>query len=319
MDLDIELEQAIAEEDKPPSTPPRPATAWRVAVITTSRGEIQRLTHRQIAGAEPNRQSNLATTFTALRQRGLQPMAVPTGADIVNALARIEPDICINLMAGPDTPSQAARLATVLEMLGLPFTGSRPVAQALAADTPLCHDLWQQAGLPVADSCTPIRSRLQVMVLGKAATDKKSCGPIGLWAHSQCFEADGFHRLPIWQSGSPRGVTADMSPELREAIHTLAIHAHQSVGALDYSLVKIALGATGEPSLLSIQTQPDLTPSGLAVRLAAAGGWRYGELLSEILTLGSMRFGLPIPQPIFQPVRLPLTVNIRRLAPVSVH
>lgn len=39
MEPEIKYEQELAEEDKPPSTKPRPATAWQVAVIANLKGE----------------------------------------------------------------------------------------------------------------------------------------------------------------------------------------------------------------------------------------------------------------------------------------
>ena len=315
MDLDLELEQAIAEEDKPPSTPPRPATAWRVAVITTSRGETDRLTQRQIAGAETDRQPNLATVFTALRQSGLKPVAIPANADLLSALTDARPDLCLTLNPGAGTPAQAAQLATLLEMLGLPFTGSRPVAQALAADPALRRALWQQAGLPVAHSRIQTGPRFLTLVLGNRANS----GAPRSSAFPQRCAADGFCRLPVWRLDNRQMTVTGMAAEQTAAAQMLAIRAHQAIGALDYSLVQLTLGSEGEPRLLSIQTQPDLTPNGAAARLAAAGGWRYAELLSEILTLGGARFGVSVPRPIFRAVRPPLAISARRLAPVSLR
>jgi D-alanine-D-alanine ligase len=133
----------------------------------------------------------------------------------------------------------------------------------------------------------------------------------------QRYYTDGFQRLPLLEVDSSRSVTpgvygiaakslhygedgipdfpcpALVEPGLAEQIYTLAINAHQAIGALDVSRVDLRLDARGRPRLIEINSLPGLSPgfSDLCV-IANAAGISYTELILEILYLGASRYGL---------------------------
>ena len=136
----------------------------------------------------------------------------------------------------------------------------------------------------------------------------------------EIYRKDGFHRFPTLEIDSSRSVTpgvyghhaktltfsdngvpgficpADVTPELGEALHNLAVRAHQAVGAVDVSRVDIRMNAQGQPCLMEINSLPGLTPgfSDLVV-IANAEGISYQDLILEILYLGASRYGLMAP------------------------
>lgn len=103
----------------------------------------------------------------------------------------------------------------------------------------------------------------------------------------------------------PARIPASLSSHLQ----SLAIRAHQAVGAVDVSRVDVRLDANGQPRLLEINTLPGLTPgfSDLCV-IANAAGMSYTDLILEILYLGASRFGLLQPRPL--PARLPIRLPV---------
>ncbi len=131
------------------------------------------------------------------------------------------------------------------------------------------------------------------------------------------YHADGFHRFPVLEVESTTSVTpgvyghaakslnfgedgipailcpAEVSPELWNQLQSLAIAAHNAVGAVDISRVDIRLDADGQPRLLEINTLPGMTPefSDLCV-IAKADGLTYQDIVLEILYLGASRWNL---------------------------
>jgi D-alanine-D-alanine ligase len=131
------------------------------------------------------------------------------------------------------------------------------------------------------------------------------------------YHADGFHRFPLLEVESSCSVTpgvyghaakslnfgengmpaivcpAEVKAELWNQLQSLAIAAHNAVGAVDISRVDIRLDAEGQPRLLEINTLPGLTPefSDLCV-IAKAEGLTYRDIILEILYLGAARWNL---------------------------
>jgi D-alanine-D-alanine ligase len=137
---------------------------------------------------------------------------------------------------------------------------------------------------------------------------------------SELYREDGFHRFPTLEIDTDDSTTpgvyghhaktlhtgdcgvpgficpADVTPELGEQLHNLAIRAHSVIGALDVSRVDMRINNMGEPCLIEINSLPGLSPgfSDLCV-IANAEGISYRELILEILYLGASRFGLVNP------------------------
>jgi D-alanine-D-alanine ligase len=131
------------------------------------------------------------------------------------------------------------------------------------------------------------------------------------------YDSDGFHRFPLLEVESTKSVTpgvygnkaktlhfgdegipdflcpADVEPVLAEQLQSLAIAAHNAIGAVDVSRVDIRLDAVGQPRLIEINTLPGLTPefSDLCV-IARAEGLTYQEIILEILYLGASRWNM---------------------------
>jgi D-alanine-D-alanine ligase len=86
---------------------------------------------------------------------------------------------------------------------------------------------------------------------------------------------------------------ADVTPELGDQLHNLAVQAHLALNSVDVSRVDFRMDARGNLRLLEINTLPGLTPdfSDLCV-IGNATGISYQDLILEILYLGASRFGL---------------------------
>jgi D-alanine-D-alanine ligase len=152
-----------------------------------------------------------------------------------------------------------------------------------------------------------------VGVLGRSDSSRFSPNP-------HLYSLDGFHRFPLLEvdttssitpgiygqkaktlqsgdKGVPRFICpATVEEPLSTDLQTLAIQAHNAIGALDVSRVDIRLDKDGNPKLMEINTLPGLTAgfSDLCV-IADAENLKYRDIILEILYLGAARFGMVTP------------------------
>lgn len=99
--------------------------------------------------------SDLRWVTGALRDLGHEISVVPFGpriADTIERLSRRAPRVVFNFAETFDRDRRkAAHAAALLELLGIPYTGSGPLAQALAIDKARSKQLLRLHGVPVPE------------------------------------------------------------------------------------------------------------------------------------------------------------------------
>jgi len=151
MDIDKLEEQEIIEDDKPPSQLPRPARSWRVAVIANMKGELPLSENAPAdAGAEFDKPETIQSIQKAIESDGHQTFFLQADHRLPSALRKVHPDICFNIAEGLGGDGREAQVPALLEMLHIPYTASRVVANAVGLDKTMTKRLWRDAGLPTA-------------------------------------------------------------------------------------------------------------------------------------------------------------------------
>jgi D-alanine-D-alanine ligase len=151
-DLTVPKEQEAVENDKPPSSYPRPARPWRVAVIANVKGESSLPIEAPAdAGAEFDPKETIDAIMTSIESDGHSVFLLPADTNIPYALREIHPDLCFNMAEGLAGDSREAQVPALLEMLQIPYTGSRVLANAIGLDKTMTKRIWRQQGLPTAD------------------------------------------------------------------------------------------------------------------------------------------------------------------------
>ena len=145
------LEQQEQESEKPPSTTPRLARPWRVAVIANVKGETS-LPHDgpPDAGAEFDRIETIQAIRSAIESDGHVTRFLPADASLPERIKAFCPDICFNIAEGMGGDAREAQVPALLEMLHVPYTASRVLANALALDKTMTKRVWRDLGLPTA-------------------------------------------------------------------------------------------------------------------------------------------------------------------------
>jgi D-alanine-D-alanine ligase len=66
------------------------------------------------------------------------------------ALKKFKPDICFNIAEGLGGDAREAQIPALLEMMHIPYTGSRVLTNAISLDKTLTKRIWRDRRLPVA-------------------------------------------------------------------------------------------------------------------------------------------------------------------------
>jgi len=140
------------ENDKPPSSLPRPAHPWRVAVLANIKEHGKDLPPDvpPDAGADYDYIETIDQIRAAIESGGHQTVFIQADRNLPGALKQAKPDICFNIAEGLGGDAREAQVPALLEMLKIPYTGSRVLTNAIALDKTLTKRIWRDRRLPVA-------------------------------------------------------------------------------------------------------------------------------------------------------------------------
>ena len=151
-DLTVPKDTDAVENDKPPSSLPRPARPWRVAVIANVKGETSLpIDAPADAGAEFDRKETIDEIMRSIESDGHTAFLLSADTNLPFVLREIHPDLCFNIAEGMSGDSREAQVPALLEMLQIPYTASRVLANAIGLDKTMTKRIWRQQGLPTAD------------------------------------------------------------------------------------------------------------------------------------------------------------------------
>ena len=77
---------------------------------------------------------------------------IPLEADktFVDTVRQAMPDICFNIAEGLEGDARESHVPALLEMLDIPYTGSKVLAHAISLDKAAAKRIWRDLGLPTA-------------------------------------------------------------------------------------------------------------------------------------------------------------------------
>lgn len=137
-------------DEKPPSRPLK--RYWRVAVLANIKDDSQ-LTPPNVppdAYADFDHIETVDSIRAALESDGHQTAFIQADADLPCALREVKPDICFNIAEGLGGDAREAQVPALLEMMGIPYTGSRVLTNGISLDKTLTKRIWRDRRLPVA-------------------------------------------------------------------------------------------------------------------------------------------------------------------------
>ena len=138
------------EEEKPP--PQRMKRYWKVAVLANIKDEAQ----PKPDGVPPDAFADYdhIETIDALRAAietdGHKTAFIPADRNLPFSLKEVQPDICFNIAEGLGGDAREAQVPALLEMLGIPYTGSRVLANGIGAGMIVRKPTWENARVLIA-------------------------------------------------------------------------------------------------------------------------------------------------------------------------
>jgi len=172
------------ETEKPPSSGPRPARPWRVAVLANIKEHDKPLPADvpPDAGADFDYIETINHIRGAIESDGHWTMFISADRNLPYALKAAQPDICFNIAEGLHGDAREAQVPALLEMLRIPYTGSRVMTNAISLDKTLTKRIWRDRRLPVAPfqefftGDEPLRPELRFPLFVKPAREGTGMG-----------------------------------------------------------------------------------------------------------------------------------------------
>lgn len=143
------MSKAIANQD---DKPPLERGPWKVAVLANIKDENQERPEGvpPDAFADFDHIETIQHIQTAIETGGHETVFIEANANLPYALKEVQPDICFNIAEGLSGDAREAQTPAILESLGIPYTGSRVLTNAIALDKTLTKRIWRDRNLPVA-------------------------------------------------------------------------------------------------------------------------------------------------------------------------
>lgn len=169
-------------EDKPPSR--RIKRYWKVAVLANIKDDVKPKPDGvpPDAFADFDHIETIDSLRAALETDGHETVFIQADADLPYALRDEKPDICFNIAEGLGGDAREAQVPALLEMLRIPYTGSRVLANGISLDKTLTKRIWRDRRLPVAPfqefaiGDEPLRTDLEFPLFVKPAREGTGMG-----------------------------------------------------------------------------------------------------------------------------------------------
>ncbi|HET6822563.1 MAG TPA: hypothetical protein VFH34_07925 [Anaerolineales bacterium] len=125
---------------------------WKIAVLANIKDD----SHPKPEGVPPDAFADFDHIETidsiraALESDGHQTVFLHADKDLPFALREEKPDICFNIAEGLGGDAREAQVPALLEMMQIPYTGSRVLTNGISLDKTLTKRIWRDRRLPVA-------------------------------------------------------------------------------------------------------------------------------------------------------------------------
>jgi D-alanine--D-alanine ligase len=168
--------------DQPPSR--RMKRYWKVAVLANIKDDNT----PKPEGVPPDAFADFDHIETihhiraAIETDGHETVFLQADRTLPFTLQEAQPDICFNIAEGLGGDAREAQIPALLEMFGIPYTGSRVLTNGISLDKTLTKRIWRDRRLPVApfqefnSGDEPLRPELKFPLFVKPAREGTGMG-----------------------------------------------------------------------------------------------------------------------------------------------
>ena len=100
--------------------------------------------------AEYDSDQTVESIMAALNQAGHEVFFLEADATLLDTIRETRPDICFNIAEGLRGDARESHVPALLEMLEIPYTGSKVTTHAISLDKATTKQIWRDSGLPTA-------------------------------------------------------------------------------------------------------------------------------------------------------------------------
>ena len=169
-------------EEKPPSR--RMKRYWKIAVLANIKDDSQPKPEGvpPDAFADFDHIETIDSIRAALETDGHETVFIQADTELPYALKEARPDICFNIAEGLGGDAREAQIPALLELLQIPYTGSRVLTNGISLDKTLTKRIWRDRRLPVAPfqefvaGDEPLRPELNFPLFVKPAREGTGMG-----------------------------------------------------------------------------------------------------------------------------------------------
>jgi D-alanine-D-alanine ligase len=282
-----------------------------------------------LGGFSAERDRSVSTgepVLAALREAGFEATLLFVDRDVDLALRQAHIDIAFLALRGRYGGDGC--LQGLLELLGIPYTGSGVLASGLAMNRAKTKEVFRLHNLPTApgyvlradapEALAEMHGAFGYPVVIRPVGISSPLGPAvardDLELESALEDAfrlddealverqvegrrvcvgvlDGLAigALELPQAQRPRQGPSRLSPARYHSLLRLAASAYEALGCEGAATVELVVSERLNEVLVDVDTNPSLAPAGTLARIAATAGLAYGDLVQEILRGARLR------------------------------
>jgi len=125
---------------------------WRIALIGNLKSEYEPAeSDPPDAGSEFDCWKTVKSIAKALEEDEHWVHFLHADYTLPEAITNLRPQICFNIAEGLQGNGREAHVPALCELMGIPYTASRVVPNALSLDKAITKKIWRDAGLPTAN------------------------------------------------------------------------------------------------------------------------------------------------------------------------
>jgi D-alanine-D-alanine ligase len=131
---------------------PEPHSRLRIAIIANLKNNVALDSEAPPdALAEYDYLETVQSIAQVYQSAGHETFILEANKTLLDTVRQTNPDICFNFSEGLRGEAREAHVPALLEMLGIPYTGSNVLTSAIALNKSMAKCVWRQHGLPTPD------------------------------------------------------------------------------------------------------------------------------------------------------------------------
>jgi D-alanine-D-alanine ligase len=166
-----------------PAAPRRISPPLKVAVLANLKKNVPlRPDAPPDDAVEYDREETVEAILESLRLVGHKPFFLEADVTLLDTIRKTKPEFCFNISEGLRGDARESHVPAILEMLGVPYSGSRVLANAISLEKVIAKRIWRDRGLPTVpfqlfhDPEAPLRSSLRFPLFVKPVREGSGKG-----------------------------------------------------------------------------------------------------------------------------------------------